>query len=403
MLSSLFWLSCSSTKQSGAPLSYDPPGSTNTKTKTITYQDKGEFTIAGVTLNNDYPGARLNGFTQLNDSLFQIVISPENEPINMSPWYSFRIKGETEKKVFLHLKYTFGKHRYYPDVSKDGINWQPIDSMRYTVHENDSAVLAIDLTQEYQYISAQELLTSKANAQWLDQVQVLEDVSPVTYGKSREGKSLRAIQIGMTKRQPTLIIISRQHPPEVTGYMAMKAFVSEILSDSRLSSEFRSKFTILLVPMMNPDGVDNGHWRHNAGGVDLNRDWQYYHQPEIDQFQEFIKNVVKKNKLKVVLGLDFHSTHEDLLYTFNNETFPDGKGVVKEWIRRLRSKFPQESITEEDGGAESPVSKNWFLHEFKAEAVTYEVGDDTPREQLKQKGKIAAQLFMELLLTKYTR
>ena len=113
--------------------------------------------------------------------------------------------------------------------------------------------------------------------------------------------------------------------------------------------------------------------------------------------------MVKKNKLKVVHGLDFHSTHEDLLYTFNNETFPDGKGVVKKWIRQLRSKFPQESITEEDGGAESPVSKNWFLHEFKAEAVTYEVGDDTPREQLKQKGKIAAQLFMELLLTKYTR
>ena len=37
---------------------------------------------------------------------------------------------------------------------------------------------------------------------------------------------------------------------------------------------------------------------------------------------------------------------------------------------------PLNGITEEDGGAQSPVSKNWFLNEFKAEAVTYEVGDE---------------------------
>ena len=33
------------------------------------------------------------------------------------------------------------------------------------------------------------------------------------------------------------------------------------------------KFRVLAFPLMNPDGVDLGHWRHNAGGIDLNRDW----------------------------------------------------------------------------------------------------------------------------------
>jgi hypothetical protein len=30
----------------------------------------------------------------------------------------------------------------------------------------------------------------------------------------------------------------------------------------------------------NPDGVDKGHWRLNDGGVDLNRDWGPFTQPE---------------------------------------------------------------------------------------------------------------------------
>ncbi|MEQ8574701.1 MAG: hypothetical protein RIB63_11595, partial [Fulvivirga sp.] len=132
-----------------------------------------------------------------------------------------------------------------------------------------------------------------------------------------------------------------------------------------------------------------------------NRDWQFYNQPEIDQFQKYIHQRVKEIKMNVVLGLDFHSTHEDLLYTFNEETYSSEKGVVKKWVQQLKAAFPDESITEEDGGSDSPVSKNWFLQEFKAEGVTYEVGDDTPRHFIKEKGKVSARLFMQLLLEKY--
>ena len=35
-----------------------------------------------------------------------------------------------------------------------------------------------------------------------------------------------------------------------------------------------------VVPLANPDGVEQGHWRHNAQGVDLNRDWDRFQQPE---------------------------------------------------------------------------------------------------------------------------
>ncbi|MEQ9165877.1 MAG: M14 family metallopeptidase [Fulvivirga sp.] len=401
LIASFVLYSCVSSKKVGTPLSYDPPGSTNTKSKPITYQEKGSFTLGGVTANNEFDGARLNGFSQLNDSVFQIDVEPENAPINMSPWYSFKLKSETPKEIYVHLKYKDGRHRYYPDVSTDGINWSPIDSTAITAWPEDSAVLKLNLNKDYLWVSAQELRTSAYNAAFVEDISKNPLVTKHLMGQSKKGVDMNALEIALGEKKPLLIVISRQHPPEVTGYMAMQSFVGELLSESELSKQFRKEFGIIIVPMMNPDGVDNGHWRHNTGGVDLNRDWQFYNQPEIDQFQKYIHQRVKEIKMNVVLGLDFHSTHEDLLYTFNEETYSSEKGVVKKWVQQLKAAFPDESITEEDGGSDSPVSKNWFLQEFKAEGVTYEVGDDTPRDFIKEKGKVSAQLFMKLLIDKH--
>ena len=45
-----------------------------------------------------------------------------------------------------------------------------------------------------------------------------------------------------------------------------------------------------------------------------------------------------------------------------------------------------------------PISKNWFYKQFKAEAMTYEVGDDTLENIIKLKAKASAVTMMDLLL-----
>lgn len=45
-----------------------------------------------------------------------------------------------------------------------------------------------------------------------------------------------------------------------------------------------------------------------------------------------------------------------------------------------------------------PVSKNWFYNQFKAEGITYEVGDDTPENIIKDKAQKAAILMMSILV-----
>ena len=179
----------------------------------------------------------------------------------------------------------------------------------------------------------------------------------------------------------------------------MQAFINEILADKPLSNDFRKKYHLLVFPLVNPDGVDLGHWRHNTGGIDLNRDWAYYHQPEVRNVANFIAKIAKQNKSKVLLGIDFHSTWYDILYT--NKQSADNLPRFKDyWVTGFRDVLRGEKIVEKPSNVGRPVSKGWFLTQFDAEGITYEVGDDTPRDLIEVKGRAAAIEMMELLIYK---
>ena len=110
-----------------------------------------------------------------------------------------------------------------------------------------------------------------------------------------------------------MVLFTRQHPPEITGFQAWQAFVERVFADDALASSFRQNFRVIVFPCVNPDGVDEGHWRHNLGGVDLNRDWAYYRQPEVLTIVKWLQEHTLRDQ--VVWGMDFHSTQYDVLYT----------------------------------------------------------------------------------------
>ena len=59
-----------------------------------------------------------------------------------------------------------------------------------------------------------------------------------------------------------------------------------------------------------------------------------------------------------------------------------------------------EKIRESPSNVGAPVSKGWFLTQLNAEGIVYEVGDETPRDLIKKKGRTAAIEMMELLIFK---
>jgi len=274
-------LGCKSYKAS----SYKYPDPVDTSDKEIKEQMKKLYFTDGVFADNLFDGARLNDFEQLDHKTFKAQILPENYPINESPWFAFRMKAKEKRTIELILDYTHSAHRYIPKLSYDRKNWTPIDTNLITRIDSQDISFPIQLDTIPVYISGQELITSMDVYAWCDSIGTSHSLDNGNYGKSVKGRDMCYLDIyeNSNKEKPMVVILSRQHPPEISGFKAMQHFVEAILDSNVLAKAFRKKYRVLVLPLLNPDGVDMGHWRHNYTGIDLNRDWGIYLQPEIRQ------------------------------------------------------------------------------------------------------------------------
>jgi murein tripeptide amidase MpaA len=170
----------------------------------------------------------------------------------------------------LHFNTLKVKHRYIPKLKIDN-TWSVIDTNN--IFKIDSIVtIKIKLNKTPLTVAAQEIQsTTDVKNLYTNLIKGKEYyVTLKNLGKSKLGRDLPVLDIskGDTKNKPTIVLLTRQHPPEVTGYFAFQEFLQTILNNSKLSQDFLNKYRVLAFPIMNPDGVDLGHWRHNAEGVD---------------------------------------------------------------------------------------------------------------------------------------
>lgn len=381
---------------------YDFPRPVDTTTKPIELQTKKTYQTGNVFASNEFDAARLNNFKHVEGNQYQATIKPENLPINHSAYYAFKLWSNTKESIQLELNYTYAQHRYPPKVSKDGENWTLLAADKVQLAKDSINVfLDLDLDTDTLWVAAQEIQSTQHVKKWCEQSAKIDGAINTSIGQSKLGKPLLLLDIGEgePKEKDIIVVLSRQHPPEVTGYFAMQAFIDEILKDKPLSNSFRKKYRLLVFPLMNPDGVDLGHWRHSSAGIDLNRDWAYYHQPENQQIANYIVKTAKKQKSNVVLGLDFHSTWWDVYYT-NKGTSKHLPKFKDAWLWNVHQSLGEPNINERSSNLRAPVSKGWFHTQFGAVGVTYEIGDDTPRDFIKKKGSVSAIEMMKLLMLK---
>jgi len=185
----------------------------------------------------------------------------------------------------------------------------------------------------------------------------------------------------------------------VTGHFALKAFVERLLKHDQ-ANEFFKKYRVLVFPLINPDGVDLGHWRHNAQGVDLNRDYAEYNQPEIKALTNYLTGL---DKTEILVGLDFHSTYEDVYYTNLESEGVKLAGIDSIWLNQIEQKLKKYNYRvnqEKHSVNTNPSSQHWFYHQFKALGVTYEIGDNTPRDFIKVKAAASADALIEQMINR---
>ncbi|GAA5059157.1 M14-type cytosolic carboxypeptidase [Erythrobacter westpacificensis] len=356
-------------------------------------------------VDTDFPAGALASCTVSDGTNIAITIAPEDEPpINPSPWYAFRVTPAAPTEMKLSLSYTEHGHRYWPKISYDGVTWTYLDQGQVKVSElagSKMARIALESDGRPFFISAQEIVVPATYDKWLGKLERHADASRSVLGQSAEGRDIPLLTIAdpFSQQRESIVLVGRQHPPEVSGALAMFPFVEELLADNDLARRFRARFQTVVVPMLNPDGVVRGHWRHATGGVDLNRDWGKFCQPETRLMGDMIAAIEADPARNLTFFLDFHSTQKDVVYTLSKDIETDPPGFTDAWLADYQARVPNYEVVEEPGySAGRGVSKNWIYDEYGVPTATFELGDETDRELVKTLGTAAARAMMKTLL-----
>ena len=346
-----------------------------------------------------FDGGNLDGCAVSADGQLVLKITPEDPPpINPSPWYAFRVVGPEGSTARVTLQFVDGPARYWPKISRDARNWRRMDPAQVVVDKTDATIdLQVTANPQGTFVAGQEIHDTDFWIRWRERLRAHPALSLHVAGQSRDGRPIVVLDSGPGPSE-FVMLIGRQHPPEITGTLAMQSFVDTLLGESALAQRFRDRYRLVIAPWINPDGVEAGHWRHNHGGVDLNRDWGPFTQPETRAIRDYVDTIVAGGA-RPALMLDFHSTSRDLFYTQVPEDFPGQPDFATEWFARVRTVVPDYSFDHEPRpGNERPTTKTYFFTTYGIPAITYELGDETDRALIARVTPVFAAELMALML-----
>ncbi|HEX5580196.1 MAG TPA: M14 family zinc carboxypeptidase [Gemmatimonadaceae bacterium] len=120
-------------------------------------------------------------------------------------------------------------------------------------------------------------------------------------GRSIQGRPIRAITYGTG---PTTVLLwSQMHGDESTATMSLADIVSWLaapsVADDALRRRIASELTVVMVPMLNPDGAELFQ-RQNAVGIDVNRDARRLTTPEARTLKSL------RDSIRPAFGFNLH-------------------------------------------------------------------------------------------------
>lgn len=357
------------TLATGACVQMPPPGPSRPQTFAASCR------TASATIAFDFEGASRSRCSVVGEREFAVLISPEHAPpINPSPWYAFRYAATGDRKVTVQLRYLGAWHRYAPVIDSD-----PQGRHAEVTLSSDGTSATLVLPPGAGVVSAQEIIDGARYRDSLRRWSRVAGGEVLRLGHSLEGRGIEAVRIGQAEAPHLLVLLGRQHPPEVTGAIAMESFVDRIADRMREDPALGARYQFLVVPLLNPDGVANGNWRANSGATDLNRDWGPFAQPETRAVAEWLGTLPRG--VAPVAMIDFHSTNRNLFYVQGDEADAAGRRFLQSWLAGRESEVPGYAFAIEPRNANpgSGTAKNWFQRTYGVPSYTYEVADDADR------------------------
>ncbi|MDI9404047.1 MAG: M14 family metallopeptidase [Limnohabitans sp.] len=373
--------------------------------------------FGAVMIDNEFSGARVHACERIGPFEYKIVTSPENLPINPSPWYAFRVRREPPHNaavkdveiapcdIVVRIVITSSKSRPWPRVSIDGGPFQRVSRDRYEGSEGaKECVLRLSVGKSPVIVAANDMIGIGEIEGWLDGIGAQLSSVPREIGRSRGQRAIRALEFGAVDATERIVIIGRQHPPEVSGTVGFMRFVETLAAETGLAREFRQRFRVLCVPLVNPDGVHEGNWRSTLGHVDANRDWNVFSEPETRAVRDAILAFAREPNAKLRLLLDFHATNKDIFYVPPDSAKLSPPHFARDWLAAIAKRFPDYALASSaTNNVDEWTFKRWAFETFAAPGITYELGSNTPHEKIGVIVPGAAEEAMRLLLASDAR
>lgn len=357
--------------------------------------------LSSVQIDSDFSGGHYSEHTLQPNGVHRLVNEPEVHPINNSPWYAFRLRTDTAQSVPLELFYRHGTHRYVPKIAKAEIgafpdleDWSALPADALTISEDGSfARFTVEVPEnKFLYVAGQPIFRAK---DLIEPIAALAETTRVI-GFSVEQRPLIAFESAVLPDKPIIIVVGGQHPPEVPGHLAVRVFLETLLGDSVLANDFREQFGIVALPLVNPDGLEAGHWRTNCELLDSNRhwggDWEATEPREVSQYLSALPG-------PAAFFIDFHATRRNIFYTFEPPYPTDYPGLQVAWLESINEAYPELDFEIRKG--HNPglnVSRLWGRKVLNCDSLTFEFGDREPWPSIRETTEFAARGLMRRLL-----
>lgn len=110
-----------------------------------------------------------------------------------------------------------------------------------------------------------------------------------------------------SKRKKIVIVSARVHPSETASSYMFEGFLNSFLNKTQEVQEFLNEHVLVMIPVLNPDGVVNGFTRSDLNGLNLNANYKLadLNTPSIYALKKMIRYMNQRNG--VDFYLDFHS------------------------------------------------------------------------------------------------
>src|SRR5688572_15045952 len=118
-------------------------------------------------------------------------------------------------------------------------------------------------------------------------------------GRSMQGRELRTVTSGTGP--VSVLLWSQMHGDEPTATMALADIFAWLAApgDDPLRDRITQALTVVMLPMLNPDGAER-YQRHNAAGMDINRDARTLATPEARALKAL------RDRLQPAFGFNLH-------------------------------------------------------------------------------------------------